>query len=79
MSIHSTCLADPARPFLVRDQNPFALIYGLPHATAARLPDSSQQGWIFSLNGSNQVIYQTSQDAELLLDLETWQLNLFYK
>lgn len=78
LSISSTCLAAPARPFLVRDQNPFALIYGLPHATAARLPDPAQQGWIFSLNGSNQMIYQTSQDAELLLDLETWQLNLFY-
>lgn len=71
-------LANPASPFLVRDQNPFALIYGLPHATAARFPEASQQGWIFSLNGSNQLIYHTSQDAELLVDLETWQLNLFY-
>lgn len=61
----------------MRDQNPFALIYGLPHATAARLPETSQ-GWIFSLNGSNQLIYHTSLEAELLVDLETWQLNLFY-
>jgi len=77
LSISNACLADPARPFLVRDQNPFALIYGLPHATAARLPETPQ-GWIFSLNGSNQLIYHTSLDAELLVDLETWQLNLFY-
>lgn len=62
----------------MRDQNPFALIYGLPHATAARLPTTSPQGWVFSLNGSNQLISHTSQDAELLVDLETWQLNLFY-
>jgi len=62
----------------VRDQNPFALIYGLPHATAARLPEASGQGWVFSLNGSNQLINHTSQNAELLVDLETWQLNLFY-
>jgi len=78
LSTSSACLANPASPFLVRDQNPFALIYGLPHATAARLPEASQQGWVFSLNGSNQLIYHTSQDAELLVDLETWQLNLFY-
>lgn len=62
----------------MRDQNPFALIYGLPHATAARLPETSQQGWVVSLNGSNQLIHHTSQDTELLVDLETWQLNLFY-
>lgn len=75
---NNSSFAGAAEPFLTRNQNPFSLIFGLPHATAARLIATGEQRWISSLNISNQIISQTSNNAHLFVDVETWQLNFFY-
>jgi len=76
LSKHS--FAGPAEPFLTRNQSPFSLIFGLPQATAARLPETHEQRWITSLNISNQIISQSTDNSRLFIDVETWQLNVFY-
>ena len=70
--------AQPGTPFLTRNQSPLALIYGIPYASNARLLEQNKSRWISSLNISNQLIDQAGSNDQLVIDLETWQLNLFY-
>ena len=74
----SSAIAQPTNPFLTRNQSPLSLIYGIPYASPARLLGLNKSRWISSLNISNELIDQTSSNDKLLVDLETWQLNLFY-
>lgn len=78
MLLSTLSIAEPGTPFLTRNQSPLSLIYGIPYATPARLLEESQSRWINSLNISNTLISQKSTNEQLFVDLETWQLNLFY-
>jgi Protein of unknown function (DUF3187) len=70
--------AQSGTPFLTRNQSPLSLIYGIPYASPARLLEQNKSRWISSLNISNELINQTGSNDQLLVDLETWQLNIFY-
>ena len=71
-------IAQPTSPFLTRNQSPLSLIYGIPYASPARLLEQDKSRWISSLNISNTLIEQKGTSDQLLVDLETWHLNLFY-
>lgn len=71
-------LADHPSPFLSRNQSPFSLIYGLPLPTSAQLLETDQSRWISSLNISNTINAQSDGNNNLLIDVETWQLNFLY-
>lgn len=70
--------AQSGTPFLTRNQSPLSLIYGIPYASPARLLEENKSRWISSLNISNELIKQTGSSDQLVVDLETWQLNFFY-
>ena len=70
--------AQSGSPFITRNQSPLSLIYGIPAATPARLLEENNSRWISSLNISNTLIAQSGTNDQLFIDLETWQLNLFY-
>ena len=78
LAFSSSTIAQPASPFLTRNQSPLSLIYGIPYASPARLLDQHKSRWISSLNISNTLIEQKGTNDQLFVDLETWQLNLFY-
>ena len=68
--------ATTAAPFLTHDQNPLTLIYGLPLPTAARLSTHQQWQLTTSLNISNTINAEVNANELLLIDVETYQLNL---
>jgi len=76
--IYGNSAAAPATPLLTRNESPFSLIYGLPHTSPARLIEQDKKRWISSLNISNTVNTQFGSNDQLLIDVETWHLNLFY-
>lgn len=74
----NTALAKHPTPFLTRNQSPFSLIYGLPLTSSAQLLQKGQSRWISSFNISNTLNAQSGTNDELLIDIETAQLNLIY-
>ena len=70
--------ANQASPFLTKNQSPFSLIYGLPLPSQARLLTPGQSRFTPSLNISNTLNFEKRGQEALLLDIETWQLNLIY-
>ncbi len=63
-------------PLQTRDQNPLVLIHGLPSATAAELPAAGRIQTSISLNISNTLNIDVTENTLLLIDGETYQLNL---
>src|SRR5882757_5718021 len=71
----SLLAAAHAGPFPIRDQNPFATIYGLPTPLPARLPSAA---WTFEtvLNSGTTALIQTSANESLIADAETRELRV---
>lgn len=63
---------------MIRDENPFSLIYGLPFPSPANLLKNQQSRWITSFNISNTLNVQASKNESLLVDVESLHINLLY-
>lgn len=63
-----------AEPFAVRDQNPLALIQGLPMPASARLPAAGAFDWSMTLALSNSLNVESNANESLLLDYEAHEL-----
>jgi uncharacterized protein DUF3187 len=74
----STSFAEHPSPFLTRNESPFALIFGLPLASSAKLLQSNQSRWISSLNISNTINSQAKNNESLFIDVETLNINFIY-
>ncbi len=74
----TTGFAEHPSPFLTRNESPFSLIYGLPLPTPAKLLKKNQSRWINSLNISNTINSQISNNENLFIDIETWHINFLY-
>lgn len=70
--------ADTHEPFATRNQSLFSLIYGLPVASPAELLTSGQSRFTSSLNITNTLNIQSSNNEQLQVDIETWQLKLVF-
>jgi hypothetical protein len=68
--------AEPAQPFLTRNQNPLLLIYGLPTPSAAFLPAPGTWRSNWSINLTNTLNNETTENEALNMDGEVYQLNL---
>ena len=73
---YQTVFAAPAQPFLTRDQNPLLLVYGLPAASAARLPEHGTWQTDWTANLSNTLNIQTAENESLIIDGEIYQTML---
>lgn len=65
-----------ANPFLIRDQNPFTLVYGQPLPTPARLPQTGQFSYALSLDIANTLNVETRTTESLYVDFEAYNLTL---
>ena len=65
-----------AGPFLTRDQNPFALVYGQPLPTPARLPQAEEFKYALSLDIANTLNVETTSKESLYVDFEAYNLTL---
>lgn len=65
-----------AGPFLSRDQNPFALVYGQPLPTPARLPQAEEFKYALSLDIANTLNVETTSKESLYVDFEAYNLTL---
>lgn len=65
-----------AAPFEIREQNPLTLIYGLPTTTSSRLPEPGERRFHGSLNVSNTLHLDSPGAEQLIIDAETWVLNI---
>ena len=63
-------------PFLTRDQNPFILVYGQPLPTPARLPEPEKSRYAVSLDITNTLNAEATDDERLLADFESYLLTL---
>ena len=66
-------------PFQTRDQNPLLLGYGLPHPGTPQLLEKGRQRVYISSNVSNTLIDQRKDNEQLLVDGETFNLNLIWE
>ena len=71
--IATPCFADPASPFVTRDQNPFSLIHGLPAPTPATLIAAGNLRSTWSLNITNTINIDVTDNEFLFLDGEIYQ------
>jgi len=65
-----------ATPLQTHDMNPLTLVYGLPLVSPARL--SQQSTFSASLNVSNTINTEDTNNEQLFIDGETSELNLIY-
>jgi hypothetical protein len=72
----SNSTADSSSPFLSHNQNPLVMIYGLPLPTAAKIIAANTSHLSASLNVSNTINVEASNNESLFVDAETYQLNL---
>ncbi len=71
-----TATETTADPFLIRDQNPFTLVYGQPLPTPARLPQPRQFNYAVSLDIANTLNVETKANESLYVDFEAYNLTL---
>jgi len=76
--LSSPSIASQPEPFLTRNESPFSLIFGLPLASSAKLLNHKESRWISSLNISNTINSQSSNNENLFIDVETWNINFLY-
>ena len=60
-----------AEPFITRDQNPLAMIQGLPLPASARLPESGNLNWSGTYNITNTLNIANTATESILLDYES--------
>lgn len=63
-----------AEPFITRDQNPFAMIQGLPLPASARLPKAGDLNWSATYNITNTLNIEKTSAESILLDYESHEL-----
>jgi hypothetical protein len=71
---HANTLADQPAPFLIRDQNPFIQIYGLPPHDAAELTPSRQSTIQILFDLANNSKLADGANESISLDGETYRL-----
>ena len=76
VSFSQSLTATSVQPFLTQNQNPLLLIYGLPPASPADIPDEGQWFSDWTLNLSNSLNIENLADEDITIDGETYQLNL---
>ncbi len=69
-------IATAARPFLTQNQNPLLLVYGVPAASPAYIPEQGRWHSDWSLNLTNTLNIENPGTAGLIIDGEIYQLNL---
>ena len=67
---------DYGYPFLTRDQNPFTMAYGQPLPTPARLPEPEKPRYSVSLDITNTLNFEETDNETLLADFESYILTL---
>jgi len=60
-----------AEPFITRDQNPLAMIQGLPLPASARLPKAGKLNWSATYNITNTLNIANTATESILLDYES--------
>lgn len=70
--------ADGASPFYVSDQNPLFAIYGIPGTVSGRNLGAGRSELQLALNLSNTIIREIRGNEDLLVDVESYRLNLIY-
>lgn len=74
----SSRAADSATPFNTSDQNPLFAIYGVPGTVSGRNLGAGRSELQLSLNLSNTIIREVNSNESLLVDVESYRLNLVY-
>lgn len=73
------CYADEFYPFYVANQNPFIQIFGLPRADTAKLLSDGESQQFTALDVVNNTVQGSDAHDTVVLDGETYRLNLGYK
>ncbi len=70
--------AENVSPFYTHDQNPLVAIYGLPTPVSGKIAAENKPQLHVSLNIMNTINDETTATESLLVDIETYRLNIFY-